>query len=330
MQSSKTASKSTEYNKNFIAQLRQTSRLLVRELGMLQLSQGQTAHTHRGWHTMIEISQKPGITISELSSRLLLTLSATSRIVDQLIEGGYIQFETGMDKREKHLHLDNKGKHELTHIDDFSHARVKGALNYLSEAEQKEVLRGLQLYQQALERNRIDIESIKFHTLPNNRAIRSQIQNFIANIQIKEFSLKITPEINDCIARAEDVYHYNNSCNFWYAVNQEGQIVGSVGLKKINDTSCEMKKFFVHPNYRSKGIAQKLLAKLLTTAHKHKFTTLYFGTTSAYKAAHRFYEKNGFKRITKAELPKNFELCPVDSIFFKGSVRSLVESLSSN
>jgi hypothetical protein len=36
-----------------------------------------------------------------------------------------------------------------------------------------------------------------------------------------------------------------------------------------------------------------------------------------YKAAHRFYEKNGFSEIKKAELPPNFPLLQVDTKFYK-------------
>jgi hypothetical protein len=35
------------------------------------------------------------------------------------------------------------------------------------------------------------------------------------------------------------------------------------------------------------------------------------------KAAHRFYEKNGFKQISKQDLPDDFPLMPVDNVFYK-------------
>jgi hypothetical protein len=34
-------------------------------------------------------------------------------------------------------------------------------------------------------------------------------------------------------------------------------------------------------------------------------------------AAHRFYEKNGFSQITGAELPSEFPLVHVDTVFYR-------------
>jgi RimJ/RimL family protein N-acetyltransferase len=35
------------------------------------------------------------------------------------------------------------------------------------------------------------------------------------------------------------------------------------------------------------------------------------------KAAHRFYEKNGFTRLAKHDLPKSFPLMAADTIFYE-------------
>lgn len=40
------------------------------------------------------------------------------------------------------------------------------------------------------------------------------------------------------------------------------------------------------------------------------------GTTEAFVAAHRFYKRNGFAIIAKADLPPAFPLMPLDTRFY--------------
>ena len=79
---------------------------------------------------------------------------------------------------------------------------------------------------------------------------------------------------------------------------------------------------FVASNYRGPehGAARKLLDSLIAWSREHGLREIFLGTTDRFRAAHRFYEKNGFREITKAELPKNFHFMPVDTKFYRFSV----------
>ena len=50
---------------------------------------------------------------------------------------------------------------------------------------------------------------------------------------------------------------------------------------------------------------------------RHGVTTVFLGTTAQYRAAHRFYEKNGFCRIDESSLPPDFPRVHVDTIFYQ-------------
>jgi N-acetylglutamate synthase-like GNAT family acetyltransferase len=142
----------------------------------------------------------------------------------------------------------------------------------------------------------------------------------ISDIQGKEFLLPITAETNAGVLKAEEEFYYNNSYNFWYAVNAEGKILGSIGLKKINRQYGEIKKLFMIKEYRSKGVAQKLMETLLKAASKHQFKFLILGTVDKFEAAHKFYDKYGFTLVKQKDLPKEFERNPLDSLFFKRKI----------
>lgn len=313
-----------------INQLRHFSRKLVRELGMLQLNQAQSGKTPQHWHALIEISKDPDITVSKLGQLLLLSISAMSRIVDMLTLKGYVVAKDGMDKREKCLNITAKGQKELEYIDTFSNEKIKGAFEFLTSEEQELIITAIHKYSGALEKSRLMREQVKVLTLSTARPIRKQIINMIEHIQMAEYSLPITDEINYGILKAEDEYYYNKSYNFWYAIDPEGIVIGSIGLKMIDAKTAEVKKLFVSQSYRGKGVAQKLMRSLLKAASKHRFENLYLGTVDLLKAAHRFYDKSGFVLIAQSELPAEFEICPLDTVFYEGKVVDLLMALPIN
>jgi DNA-binding MarR family transcriptional regulator/predicted GNAT family acetyltransferase len=307
--------------------LRHVSRKLIRELGMLQLTTSHLKKTPQHWHALIEIGKEPGITTSQVGSLLLLSISAMSRIVNALIAQDLVSFTEGRDKREKCLYLTEKGQEEIKNIDDFSNSKIKGAFEFLTPDEQNNVITAIQKYAGALEKSRLLREQVKIHTLSTSRALRKQIVTMIEEIQKQEFLLPITDEINGCILRAEEEFYYNNATNFWYAVDQKGTIIGSIGLKKLDDNTAEIKKFFVAQNYRGKGVSRKLMTTLVKAALKHRFQILYLGTVDRLHAAHGFYKKYGFAEITKEGLPPTFTLGPIDTVFFKVKVDELQRRL---
>jgi N-acetylglutamate synthase-like GNAT family acetyltransferase len=75
---------------------------------------------------------------------------------------------------------------------------------------------------------------------------------------------------------------------------------------------------FVAEPFRGKehGVAQRLLQELLHWATTKRVANVYLGTTAKFLAAHRFYEKNGFAEIDKAELPESFPIMAVDTKFY--------------
>ncbi len=296
--------------------LRQASRKLVRELGIVQLDKSLAGPTAQHCHALVEIGQKPAITISELASLLLLSVSATSRLVQGMVKGGFVEMHDGIDRREKSLFLTSTGTIELKNIDTYSNIKVQGAFEYLTADEQDDIINAIQKYSQALEKSRCMYTNYKILTLSTSRVLRKQLVNMVENIQKNEFQIPITNDINANIVRAEEDFYYNNSYNFWYAIDEQGNIIGSIGLKKINASTAELKKLFVDKRFRSKGVAQKLFDTLLKAALKHGFNTIYLGTVDILHAAHKFYRKNGFVQIDEKALPKDFIKCPLDSMFY--------------
>lgn len=105
--------------------------------------------------------------------------------------------------------------------------------------------------------------------------------------------------------------------NYWVAVN-DGKIVGTVGILVVENDFGVLKKMMLKKAFRGKefGIAKTLLETVIEWCKENRISKLYLGTMNQFKAARYFYKKNGFKEISKNELPNNFLNNPLDKVFF--------------
>ena len=147
---------------------------------------------------------------------------------------------------------------------------------------------------------------------------RDQIVNLILTIQQIEFQVPITIADQPDLLVIDEFYQQRNG-NFWVALNTDSQVVGTIALIDNGEKFGTIRKMFVRADARGKegGVAAALFQTLEQKAIQNKMSALYLGTVQKLKASHRFYSKNGFVEIPKADLPNNYPLMLVDTMFFK-------------
>lgn len=113
------------------------------------------------------------------------------------------------------------------------------------------------------------------------------------------------------------VYQKGNG-NFWVALDSD-QVIGSIAAIDIGNHQLALRKMFVAVPYRGKtsGVGKQLLDALCSWATERKVCEIYLGTIEAFKAAHRFYEKHGFRRLDKFDLPAAFPIMKGDTLFYR-------------
>ena len=142
------------------------------------------------------------------------------------------------------------------------------------------------------------------------------IISLILPIQQIEFNVPITLDGQPDLLDIETNYHKTGG-GFWGAVN-DGQLVGTIGLICPGHNAGVIRKMFVHKNFRGKehGTAQRLLDTLTAHCKGEQITDICLGTVDILKAAHRFYEKNGFVRVEKANMPSFFPFMMADNVYY--------------
>ena len=72
---------------------------------------------------------------------------------------------------------------------------------------------------------------------------------------------------------------------------------GCGAFKKYADTTAEVKRMFVRPELRSRGLAARILGELESWAGEEGFVECVLETSLKQQEAIRLYEKSGYQRI---------------------------------
>jgi uncharacterized protein (DUF952 family)/N-acetylglutamate synthase-like GNAT family acetyltransferase len=163
---------------------------------------------------------------------------------------------------------------------------------------------------------------MSYQLRPYEAKDKEGVIKLILPIQQEEFGVAITvkdqPDLDNI-----STYYQQGGGNFWVAANGD-EIIGSIALIDIGNEQGVIRKMFVKAEYRgaAHGIAQQLVNELMAWCAAKQIEEIYLGTVDKMKAAHRFYEKNGFHSIEAVVLPKAFPIMKVDNRFFKRIIRS--------
>ncbi len=76
----------------------------------------------------------------------------------------------------------------------------------------------------------------------------------------------------------------------------EGRAAGCVALRPLEAEVCELKRLFVRPDYRGRGVGKLLTEKILQEAQGIGYRSMRLDTLPSMQNAIRLYEALGFKR----------------------------------
>ncbi len=148
-----------------------------------------------------------------------------------------------------------------------------------------------------------------------------EVVDLIIPIQRNEFNIMLSVEDQPDLLRIKEEY-IDTGGNFWVALF-EGKVIGTIALVKLQNHCGAIKKMFVTKDFRGeKQIGRKLLDTLVSYCKEQGYEYLYLGTVEVLKAAQKFYKKNGFELIEKTEMPKDYHLMDVDTVFFIRDLRN--------
>lgn len=108
---------------------------------------------------------------------------------------------------------------------------------------------------------------------------------------LREFGFEPDPEFDGDLDDAPVSY-----AALWIAT-QEDDVVGSVALRDLGDGTVELKRMYLRPDARGRGLGKGLLRVALDWARAHEMHAVRLDTSERMVAAQRLYEAHGFRRV---------------------------------
>jgi len=83
------------------------------------------------------------------------------------------------------------------------------------------------------------------------------------------------------------------------AVDEAGEVVGTIGRSVVNDDEGHIRGMAVDPRYQGSGVAVRLLEAVEAELRDRGCSRVSLDTTAPLERAVRFYERNGFRASGK-------------------------------
>jgi len=120
------------------------------------------------------------------------------------------------------------------------------------------------------------------------------VSNLVFTV-LGEYGLKPDPGCTDADLKDIEQSYLQRGGVFYVLEEEDGSIIGSYGLCPMQPSVCELRKMYLHQDYRGKGHGRHMLEDALAKARQLGFKRITLETASVLKEAIRLYESYGFK-----------------------------------
>jgi DNA-binding MarR family transcriptional regulator/N-acetylglutamate synthase-like GNAT family acetyltransferase len=283
-----------------VARFRRFARAVTREVGALDesfLGRGRPLGAAR----VLNAIGRGRADVSAIRDDLKLDSGLMSRLLRGLEEEGLVETEPSPeDARRRVARLTPRGREEFSAYETLSNARAEAALGRVADPER--LLQAMDLIVAALGADRIAIEEAD----PRAPEARHCLAQYYAELSSRfpggfEVSRSRDPDAQDMIPPRG---------GFWVA-SADGLPLGCVGLKGTGREIAEIKRLWVAPEARGRGLSRRLMAAAEARGSELGIDLLRLDTNSALPEAAALYRKTGWREIDR------FNEDPYPDLFFE-------------
>lgn len=112
---------------------------------------------------------------------------------------------------------------------------------------------------------------------------------------LREYGLEPEPNGTDTDLSDIETSYLKRGGLFELLVDENGRLLGTVGLYPINNEVIELRKMYFVPILRGHGYGKQTLERMIEQARQRGFKKIYLETNSVLKDAIRLYQKFGFE-----------------------------------
>jgi putative acetyltransferase len=125
---------------------------------------------------------------------------------------------------------------------------------------------------------------------------------------LSEFGLSLDPSGTDADLLDIEKHYLAPGGLFEIIEDERGDLLGTVGLYRLDEKSCELRKMYFAPEVRGRGLGKYVLERAVEKAKSLGFEQMILETASVLKAANHLYVKYGFRPLAREHLPSRADL----------------------
>jgi putative acetyltransferase len=133
-----------------------------------------------------------------------------------------------------------------------------------------------------------------FQIRPASNADRQAVQEIIFST-LREYGMRPDPEGTDADLADLEAHYAARGGSFDVIADPSGSVVGCVGLDRIDGRTVELRKMYLRPDVRGKGLGRRLLDHAVDQARRMGFARITLETASCLRTAIQMYRAYGFR-----------------------------------
>jgi GNAT superfamily N-acetyltransferase len=128
------------------------------------------------------------------------------------------------------------------------------------------------------------------------RELFIRVNRLLAPADMKDaFEIYIARSLTEEIDRVSD-YYSERQGGFWVAVDGQ-KIVGMFGLEPSSDGAMELRRMYVDPDFRRRGIARRMLDFAEQECRRHNRPRMNLSTSELQREALALYQNAGYELV---------------------------------
>lgn len=274
-----------------IQQVRRFNRVVSQRIGALDdsyLSRGRPLGEAR---LIFEVGSTGGIDLRALRLKLGLDSGYLSRLLRSLETQGLVAVRQSPDDgRTRHVGLTEAGQVEFSAYDSLSDRLAASLLAPLSPTHRARLLTAMGEVEKFLRAQSVELSL----EAPDSADARWCLNQYFAELA-ERFESGFDPAQGNAFTDAEMM----PPAGYLILARLDGAPIGCGALKRLAADVGEIKRVWIAPSMRGKGIASRLMDELEALARKAGFRTVRLDTNRTLTEAHALYRKRGYDEIAR-------------------------------
>ncbi|MGP8205883.1 MAG: GNAT family N-acetyltransferase [Acidimicrobiales bacterium] len=274
-----------------VAMLRRFNRSFTQRIGVLADSYLDTGRPLGPSRLLFELG-RGAAGVGDLRRRLGLDSGYLSRMLRRLAHEDLVVVASDpSDGRQRIACLSTKGRREWVRLDQRSEKLARRLLDPLTARQRSELAAALATADRLLSVATVSVEIVD----PGSREAQGALAHYFSELAARFPSGFDT----DQAGAVDDGATLRPPHGSFIVMSSDETAVGCGGLKRINDTTGEIKRMWVHPDWRGLGLGRRLLAELEAAAARMGHARVVLDTNETLTEAIAMYDRAGYYSIER-------------------------------